>query len=276
MPELPEVHTICSGLVKAGITGSVILSASVFWPKMVAPLKPFEFKRRVSGRGIQAVERRGKYIKFRLDNSTFLLIHLRMTGRLDLVRAGVKRDKHQHVIFSLDQKRELRFHDTRKFGRILHTAQPEQILAQLGPEPLDKALTSGIFYTRLKQHKRRLKPLLLDQGFIAGLGNIYVDESLWTAHLHPLKTSHTITRQEAGRLLKAIRKVLNQAITNLGTSLGDGETNFVSAFGRGRNRDKLAVFRRKGQACPRCGESIKHQKVGQRSTYICPACQRET
>jgi formamidopyrimidine-DNA glycosylase len=204
-----------------------------------------------------------------------MLLHLRMSGRLHLVPADAPRIKHEHVIIKFIDKRQLRFHDTRKFGRIHLTNDPSKILGRLGPEPLEKGFTVNVLAGRLRRRKRRLKPLLLDQAFIAGLGNIYVDEALWDAKLHPNRIAATLTINEIRALHRAIPRVLKRGLKNLGTSLGTGETNFYSvARHQGRNKDELKVFRRSDLPCPRCKTKIERIVVGQRSTHICGRCQK--
>jgi formamidopyrimidine-DNA glycosylase len=178
------------------------------------------------------------------------------------------------VILQIDGKEELRFQDTRKFGRITLTSRPETILGKLGPEPLGRSFTVEQFRELLCHRKRAVKPLLLDQTFVAGLGNIYVDEALWKAGIHPLRVSSSLSPKEAADLHRAVRYVLRKGLRNLGTTLGRGQTNFYSLSGRrGRNAEKLFVFRRTGEACPRCGAPIERIKVAQRSTHVCPRCQ---
>jgi formamidopyrimidine-DNA glycosylase len=169
----------------------------------------------------------------------------------------------------------LRYQDTRKFGRFCLTSNPQEILGKLGPEPLSDGFTVDCFHAMLQARKRLIKPLLLDQGFIAGLGNIYVDEALWKASVHPLRVSSSLSKKEVAALHHAISLVLKKGLANLGTTLGSGAGNFYSVAGRkGRNADKLFVFRRTGEACTRCRTPIQRIIVGQRSTHICPHCQR--
>jgi len=177
-------------------------------------------------------------------------------------------------VLQLDQANELRFHDTRKFGRLFLTQTPETVLAKIGPEPLEKSFTRKRLRHLLQGKRRQMKPLLLDQTFIAGLGNIYVDEALWSARIHPLRVSSSLTENEISALHKAIRLVLRRGLKNMGTSLGTGKGNFYSVAGRkGRNADELKVFRRNGEACPRCQALIERLNVAQRGTHICPVCQ---
>ncbi len=275
MPELPEVETVVRDLHAAGLTGRTVVRAWVSWPRTISGRSPASFRRTVNNRRILDVTRRGKYIVVLLSDGYHLLIHLRMTGQLHFADPRGKRGVHDHVALLLEDGRELRFRDPRKFGRWTLTRSPADILGKLGPEPLDAAFKSRDFAARLAAHGRMLKPLLLDQTFVAGLGNIYVDEALFDARLHPQASSRSLDRATAGRLYRSIRKVLRRGVKASGTTLGSGSTNFYSVAGRrGRNQDGLRVFRRAGEPCPRCGTTIQRLIVGQRGTHICPACQR--
>ena len=274
MPELPEVQTIVNDLNAADVIGPTISGAKVFWPRSIAEPSPRSFCRRVKGQQFTAIGRRGKYLVFELSAGDTLLLHLRMSGRLHLVEAGTPRIRHEHVILSFEDGRQLRFHDPRKFGRLNLVKDPGRILNPLGPEPLAREFTARALGRLLKNRKRMLKPLLLDQTFIAGLGNIYVDEALWEARLHPCRLASTLAKPEIKALRLAIPRVLKRGLKNLGTSLGSGETNFYSvASRRGRNKDQLNVFRRTDLPCPRCQTKVNRLVVGQRSTHICPNCQ---
>jgi formamidopyrimidine-DNA glycosylase len=274
MPELPEVETVVRDLRAAGVAGRTIRAVAVHWERTVAGLAPAAFIRTLRGRRILRLERRAKYIVIRLGGGWALLIHLRMTGRFGVVAPATPRDAHEHVVVRLDDGRELRFHDTRKFGRWHLTREPDRILGALGPEPLGPAFRLPVFAAALRGQRRALKPLLLDQRFVAGLGNIYVDEALWAARLHPLRRSDSLRPAEVRRLHAAIRTVLRQGIRNRGTSLGAGQANFYSLSGRaGRNQGAVNVFRRTGAPCPRCGTVVQRLVVGQRSTHVCPRCQ---
>ena len=274
MPELPEVQTIVNDLNAADLIGVPISGAKVFWARTIAEPSPGLFCNRIKGRKFTAIHRRGKHLVFETDNENTMLLHLRMSGRLHLVSADMPRIKHEHVIIKFNDKRQLRFHDTRKFGRIYLTKDPAKILNRLGPEPLEKGFTVKVLADRLRRHKRLLKPLLLDQAFVAGLGNIYVDEALWDAKLHPNRIAATLSMNEIKALHRAIPRVLKRGLKNLGTSLGTGETNFYSvARHQGRNKDELKVFRRTDLPCPRCKTAIERIIVGQRSTHICSKCQ---
>lgn len=277
MPELPEVQTVVDHLSQPHIIGHTITAAQVYWPKTISGMDSHRFCHAIRGCKIKRITRRGKYIVFDLSCRLTMLIHLRMTGRINLSDSTIERNPHEHVILQLDQTNELRFQDTRKFGRIFLTNAPQTILGQLGPEPLSTAFTGKRLFSMLKACRRQLKPLLLDQHFLAGLGNIYVDEALWTAGLHPLRISCSLSAKEAAGLHRAIRHVLRKGIRNLGTSLGRGKGNFYSANNRpGRNADQLNVFRRTGLACPRCKTAITRLIVAQRSSHICPNCQQSS
>lgn len=274
MPELPEVQTIVNDLIAAGIIGQRIVSASVYWPGSIAGLCPTEFCQRISGRGLAGIRRRGKYIVLDLMPKGALLIHLRMSGRILLTDPKTPRQKHQHVILELNSRYLIRFQDPRKFGRLQLVADAREILDRLGPEPLEPAFSASSLMQRLKLKKRAIKPLLLDQQFVAGLGNIYADEALWEAGIHPLANSKSLSDQQIINLHRSIRKVLRLGLKNGGTALGNGLSNFQSIkLHRGQNRTQLKVFRRTGQACLRCGNPIERLVVGQRSTHICSRCQ---
>ena len=274
MPELPEVQTVVNDLVSSGLIGRTLVHVLVRWPGSIAEVDPEAFRRRLVGRRVVGLARRAKWIVWDLDNRARMLSHLRMTGRFYWSDPRDAFGRHDHVVFSLDDGRQLRYQDTRKFGRFYLPTNNDR-LDRLGPEPLSRQFTARLLGQRLARHRRQLKPLLLDQLFLAGLGNIYVDEALWDAGLHPTRTSDGLTAEEVRRLHRAIRKVLRRGLRNMGTTLGTGQTTFYSVAGRrGRNRDQLNVFRRTGALCPRCKAAIVRFVVGQRSTHICPACQR--
>jgi formamidopyrimidine-DNA glycosylase len=273
VPELPEVQTVVNDLIAADLVGETITRVRVRWPGSIADLTAEAFRRELSGRRITRISRRAKFIVWQLDGHRTMLTHLRMTGRFGLKRPGAAYGKHDHLSFMLASRRQLRFQDTRKFGRF-YLANCRAILDRLGPEPLERQFSARLLGVRLAAHRRQLKPLLLDQHFLAGLGNIYVDEALWAAGLHPMRLSNSLTGDETLRLHRSIRQVLRRGLRNMGTTLGTGETTFYSVAGnRGRNRDELRVFRQTGAPCPRCRTAIVRMVVGQRSTHICPICQ---
>ena len=274
MPELPEVQTVVDSLLQAGIAGRRIIKAKVNWTKTIALRTPRSFCDRIKGLTVTSIRRRGKYIIFDFDAPLCLFIHLRMTGRLLVTANSKPLSKHVHVVLHLDDARCLHFQDTRKFGRMHLTKDTAGILDRLGPEPLSREFTAEWLRQAMQSSSRIIKPMLLDQTVIAGLGNIYVDEALWTAKIHPRRISSTLTSTEIKALHRAIRKVLRKGIKNNGTSLGLGTTNFVSAGQRqGRNQLQLNVFRQTHRPCPRCKDEIKRIIVGQRSTHICGTCQ---
>lgn len=273
MPELPEVETVARDLKEAGLIGRRITGAHVYWTRTIDRPSVAEFRQRLIGQQVEDVDRRAKFLVLSLSDDT-LLIHLRMTGQLAFKDPTVPRAKHEHVVLELDDGRHLRFHDTRKFGRWYLVEDPAEVLAPLGPEPLADGFDAETFMEMLQSRRRQLKPLLLDQSFIAGLGNIYADEALWAARLHPLRRSHTLSEEEAYALYRSIRNVLRRGIDNMGTTLGTGRANFYSVGGRsGENQDELRVFRQTDAPCPRCGTPIERIVVGQRSTHVCPRCQ---
>ncbi len=234
MPELPEVQTVVNDLIAAKLVGETIVDSRVYWPKTIATPSVRKFKQRIKGSAIEQISRRGKYITIGLSTVETLLIHLRMTGHLYFAGPEHRPQKHEQVVFTLQSDRRLIFYDPRKFGRFNLTSTPETILDRLGPEPLASGFTTAILARRLGAHKRMLKPLLLDQCFIAGLGNIYVDEALWESRLHPLRRSHTLTPKEIAALYRSIRKVLRKGLKNGGTTLGRGGDHFLFRFGEKR------------------------------------------
>jgi formamidopyrimidine-DNA glycosylase len=270
MPELPEVETVVQGLRQL-LAGRTIMSASVDWPRAVARPAIEGFCSRVAGRKVVSVERRGKYVIVGLDRG-YLLIHLKMSGRLWVIPGDEPPDKHAHVIFYLDDGRELRFQDTRKFGRVYLVDDPQEVTAALGPEPLADGFSLDDLCRLLAHRTGRLKSLLLNQQFLAGLGNIYADEVLFAARLHPLRRADSLTCDEQARLYEAIRAVLRQAVAAQGTTLDDG--GYTDARGQaGAYQEQIAVYGRKGQPCLRCQTPIERIVIGARSTYFCPRCQ---
>jgi len=265
MPELPEVETIARSL-RPELVGRTILSADLRWARTLASPAPAQFKKQAAGQEILDVSRRAKYLIIRLKNFD-LLIHLRMSGDLE-VRAGkIRPEKHDRLLLHLSDYNYLVFNDTRKFGRVWLTDQPEKILGRLGPEPLEKKFTAKWLFENLHQHKRLLKPLLLDQTFLAGLGNIYTDECLHIAQLHPLAASNNVTQKQAAALHQAIRAVLKEGIRRNGASI-----DWV--YRGGEYQNQFRVYGREGKACPVCGRKIQKLTVGQRGTHVCPNCQR--
>lgn len=271
MPELPEVETIARNLREGtagcfALPGLTISGFQLAWARTLAEPTPIELERLLPGQMIKNVWRRAKYLVITLSHHTILL-HLRMSGDLltctDDIDPGLK-----HVRFALEflEGGRLLFNDPRKFGRVWFVEKPESILGRLGPEPLDPSFTANDFYQRLQSKNRIIKPLLLDQNFIAGLGNIYTDEALHRAGIHPLMLSRSLDEISAARLLDSIRFVLNDGIQRNGASI-----DWV--YRGGEYQNNFRVYGRTGKACPVCGTEIKRIMVGQRGTHFCPHCQ---
>ena len=270
MPELPEVETIRqilkSGKDEApGLIGKVFRNVEILWGKSAAVPAAAEFNDRLSGEIIQDIGRRGKFLVFSLSKSA-LLIHLRMSGDLLVEKADAEIQKHARILFFFRDGWRLSFIDPRKFGRAWLVADPMEILGKLGPEPFDPEFSNSTFHQRLKSKNRQLKPLLIDQSFLAGLGNIYVDESLNLARIHPARLSSSISEEEAQQLRSAIQSVLSEGIRNNGSSI-----DWVYRGGEFQNH--FRVYGRQGESCHECGTQIQRIVIGQRSTYYCPFCQ---
>lgn len=273
MPELPEVETVRRSLQQALGNRRIAEVTRIAWPRTIAEPAPEVFAELLRNRAVLDVDRRAKYVVIRLDRDEALVVHLRMTGRLTVVEADAEPDAHTHVALKLDNGQQLFFRDTRKFGRIwlLDTNGLAVLYGKLGPEPLDDALTAEEFRTLLRRRKGRLKSLLLDQKLLAGLGNIYVDEALWLARLHPLQTVAQLDDTQIDELYAAIREVLTRGIERRGTTFAD----YRDAWGfQGSNQHFLNVYDRKGQPCYRCGTPIERMLVAQRGTHLCPQCQQ--
>jgi formamidopyrimidine-DNA glycosylase len=275
LPELPEVETIVRALRDGGrggepLPGRQILGARISWERTLAEPKAAQFLARITGQTVRSVERRGKFLLLPLTNDS-LLIHLRMSGdlRVDIVQEGAEEENlkpHDRVLIWLQDGLRLAFNDPRKFGRMWLVADSAEVLANLGPEPLSESLTAETFHQRLVSKKRQLKPLLLDQSFLAGMGNIYTDEALHMARLHPLMSSDTLNVEQAEVLLNAIRNVLKEGIRRNGASI-----DWVYRGGEFQN--DFRVYQRTGEACQVCGQIVQRILVGQRGTHFCPTCQ---
>jgi formamidopyrimidine-DNA glycosylase len=270
MPELPEVETIANGLKtgrlgSASILGKAITGVRLFWERTLASPSPEEFERRIIGQTIQDTGRRGKFLVLKLSQDN-LVFHLRMSGDLLVEPQEAPVPPHHRLILDLNHGLRLAFDDTRKFGRAWLVENPQELFAGLGPEPFDPTLTAQEFHGMLQARRRQLKPLLLDQSFLAGIGNIYSDEALHLARLHPLASSQDLTYEQAERLLESIRQVLQKGILTQGASI-----DWVYRGGEFQNH--FRVYGRTGQPCPNCGTPIARMIVGQRSTHYCPNCQ---
>jgi len=276
VPELPEVETVARDLRRAGLIGRAVRRVDIRWPRTVAPLDPARFRDALRRQTFTALRRRAKYLVFHLSGGADLLVHLRMTGQFHWLASDQAPDPHDRLILTLDDGRRLGFRDTRKFGRWTLVPNAETHLAHLGPEPLHRTFSPRLLHDRLAGRLGRLKSLLLDQRCVAGLGNIYADEALWAARLHPERRAASLTPPEIRALHRAIRAVLRLGVRNRGTSLGAGKTNYTTPDSRpGRNQNAVQVFRRTHAPCPACGTPIRRILVGQRSTHFCPRCQRE-
>src|SRR5687768_14607881 len=273
MPELPEVETIRAGL-ESRVTGARIVKVELLWPGCVATPSPEELAAELPGRTIERAGRRGKFLVLDLDAAAALTVHLRMTGRLRIPSESETRGSHLRAALTLDRGDELWFEDQRKFGRLYFTRDARElagVLAKLGPEPLEASFTRDALAELLMRRRAQLKPLLLDQAFIAGLGNIYVDEALFRARLHPERSARSLSGDEVRRLHRAIRAVLRESLEHRGTTF----SSFQDANGEaGAYGSVLAVYGRGGRGrCPRCGHLLEKIVVGGRGTHFCPRCQ---
>jgi formamidopyrimidine-DNA glycosylase len=283
MPELPEVETIVRRLMRGepvehGLPAyppplcHSITCVWTDWPRAAYPSADVIIQRLPNHR-IRSIGRRGKYIVFTVEQDdtqrmSYLLVHLKMSGRLDVLAAETPRDKHVHFAFALDNGYELRFNDTRKFGRVYLVDDPSEITGNLGPEPLDAGFTLKAFRQLMGTKSGALKPLLLDQTFIAGIGNIYADEALWRAKLHPLRRAASLKPDEVAALYRGIRQALSDGIRHEGSAI-----DWV--YPEGNYQDYFRVYGRTDEPCRRCGSAIRRIVVGQRSTHYCPRCQRQ-
>lgn len=275
MPELPEVETVARGL-QARLPGAVIRHVDVLWDRTISYPEPAaEFSEQLAGSVVVRVGRRAKSVVLHLDDGRVLTVALRMTGALIVAARGAPPDPHARVIFDLADGRQLRFRDPRKFGRIgLYPGRGRRrvadVFAHHGPEPLAGSFSAARLADRLRRRSARLKTLLLDQSFIAGVGNIYADEALWRARLHPLRRADTLTEAEVRRLHRAIRGALREGLAGGGASYRD----YVDPDGEpGLAAERMRVYRRTGERCPRCAHRIERIVVGQRATHFCPRCQ---
>ncbi len=272
MPELPEVETIRLHLRRGSdeepsLVGQRIEGVSLRWPRHIVEPAVSTFRKQIRGRTVQDVTRRGKFILIPLDGRT-LAIHLMMSGDLRIADSASPRGRFDHTVFNLESGWQLRFSDSRKFGRVYLLKDPGGLLGKLGPEPLSDDFDSAALDQILSEHRRALKPLLMDQTVIAGLGNIYADEALHRAKLHPLRQSDSLNSAEARELWGGIRAALQSGLDHNGASIdwvyrGGDFQNYFRAYGRA------------GEPCPACGTEIVRTVVGQRGTYFCPTCQVE-
>jgi len=284
MPELPEVETIVRSLRNpaidaenggqsevpcTGVVGRKIQSVSLLWNKSLAYPAASIFAEQIPGKKITAVDRRGKFILIHFDQQV-LLIHLRMSGDIRVEKtADHEIRKHDRLILRFTDGWQMVFYDPRKFGRIWLVERMEEVTGGLGSEPLSEEFTAELLFQKLQSTSRRIKPLLLDQSIIAGLGNIYTDEALFLASIHPLTPAREITQLQAESLVRSIRSVLEEGIRRNGASI-----DWVYRGGDFQNHFK--VYQRTGEPCALCGTKIERIVVGQRGTHFCSHCQRLT
>jgi len=282
MPELPEVETVARKL-RPRVVGREIRAGEVLWSRTVDRPAPEDFVAQMTGTRITSVGRRGKFLRFALGTGQTWLVHLRMTGKFFLcaVDEGACRiaetarhwnADHVRARFYLEDGLGLVFVDMRKFGRFYLVDDPQEVLGPLGPEPLGDTFTVAWLAQALEGRRGEIKRLLLNQHFIAGLGNIYVSEALWRARIHPQRRAGSLTRDEIARLRDAIVVSLRAGIVDGGTSLDDRQYVYPDG-GLGSHQSALVVYDRAGDRCPRCGYLVERIVQGQRSTYLCPVCQ---
>ncbi len=274
MPELPEVETVVR-LVRPKLVGRTIEGVDVAWERTLGGASEGAFRRAVVGARVASAWRRAKYLVFDLERdgetTGWLVGHLRMTGRMHVERNGWDPGPYARVALRLDRGRTLHFVDVRKFGRLQFVDDLAAVFGDLGPEPLGEEFTAEWLTAALRARRRVLKPLLLDQTFLAGLGNIYVDEALHEARLHPLRVAATVRREQAERLHGAIRRTLEAAIEREGSSF---DTFYRTPEGQpGSYQHQFRVYGRTGLPCPVCARPIRRLVVGQRGTHVCLACQ---
>jgi formamidopyrimidine-DNA glycosylase len=279
VPELPEVETVRRALEPA-LVGRTFAHVEISDPRVVRPLDPLEVGAELQGERVAALDRRGKYLLVRFESGRVLLIHLRMTGSLRHVPRGRSLEpptgnRHARAVVKLDDGSDVVYRDVRRFGTWL-LVEPGELAAYLDPrvgaEPLERTFNAERLRERLAGRRAPLKAALLDQRTLAGLGNIYVDEALWRAELHPLTPAATVAEStKLQALVRAIKQVLRAGIARQGASLRD----YAQPNGaRGRMQDAFKVYGREGEPCERCGALIQKTRVAGRGTWFCPSCQR--
>jgi len=274
MPELPEVETIAADL-RPHLTGRTIVRCELRFPTIVRHPEPELFVDLVAGMRIESVGRRGKFILIRLDGGRVLVVHLGMTGQLRIVDPATPIPDHTHAIFDLDDGRQLRYRDPRRFGRILLGTEEDllaaRVIPRLGPEPIDPDFSAEHLYLALRRRKAPLKAVLLDQATLAGVGNIYADESLHSARLRPDRVAGKLSRKSAARLHESLRSSLETAIRNRGSSVD----TYRDAWGElGGQQEVLRVYGRGGEPCLTCGRPLASIRIAGRTTVFCRTCQR--
>ena len=270
MPELPEVETIKNELLPY-LLGNRITGVTLFWAQIIRQPSVEEFCSRLLGQRITDINRRGKYLILGLTSGEALIIHLKMTGSLVLKPASAEPDRFIRAILHLDKETELYFRDPRKFGVMWLVKDKNIIIGKLGPEPLDASFTPQLLAHRLNNRTAPIKALLCDQSFIAGIGNMYADEALFAARIHPLRSGRSLSQDEVEHLHNAIQQVLWSAIKNKGASV---DTYFRPSGEVGTAQFQFQVAHRlSGKFCPVCGTPIQRLPIRNRGSYFCPKCQ---
>jgi formamidopyrimidine-DNA glycosylase len=277
LPELPEVETL-AGDLRPHLAGRTITDCEVRFPTIVRHPEPDRFVDALRGRRIDTLSRRGKYLLHHLEGTgdqELLIVHLGMTGQWRCVVAAMPEPDHLHVVMALDDGRQLRYRDPRRFGRLLLGTERELVAAgklpRLGPEPLDPAFGPADLHRRLHGRHAALKTLLLDQGVVAGVGNIYADESCFRARVRPDRPGSSLSRRAVRRLHEALGDLLREAIDNRGSSVAD----YRDAWGDlGQEQGLLQVYGRGGEPCPTCGRPLAVVRLAGRTTVFCRRCQR--
>lgn len=274
MPELPEVETYVRELAPL-LRGRQVLDATVSWPRTIALPTAEDFIVQIVGQRFADFSRRGKYMLLGLADGLTLIVHLRMTGHLLTIAGDAPINAHTHVVMRLDNGQLLIFQDARKFGRMWLVTDTAPVLAHLGPEPFATAFNPDYLAMKLHGRSAPIKALLLDQSLVAGVGNIYADEALFRAGIHPLRPAGTLHSAEVAALHGAIQEVLRRGIARAGSSLGGSSLQNYSRPGGapGGFQEEFRVFRRTGQPCPQCSAAIERIVVAQRSAHFCPNCQ---
>jgi formamidopyrimidine-DNA glycosylase len=273
VPELPEVETVRHHLAPA-LEGAEILQATIADPRLTRPFAPELVAAELEGERVTRVDRRGKYLIVRFESGRVLLVHLRMTGSFrSAPSGGLDEDPHRRAVLTLDNGSDVAYRDVRRFGtwELLEPGEEESYLdIRLGPEPLGRALSAARLGERLAGRRASVKAALLDQRTVAGLGNIYVDEALWRARLHPLRHAGDLDADEVRRLHKAVRDALRLGIARQGSTLS---TYALPDGASGRMQDEFRVYGRAGEPCERCGTLLERLVVAGRGTTYCPRCQ---
>ena len=270
MPELPEVETVVRAIRPKLLNRTIVDYQNDWGNRIKSHPDAASLRSQIVGQMIVDVRRRAKFIVVVLTHD-FLVMHLRMSGHLSVVSAETPPDKYVHDTFTLDNNTELRFRDTRKFGTVALVSDENQVLGKLGYEPLSDHFTVDALRDIVQSRKRQMKPLLLDQTHVAGIGNIYADEALFGANIDPRRQANTLTETEIERLYHAIRSVLQEGIDREGATI----STYVKPDGeKGDMQNAVNVFRRTDAPCYTCGTPIQRIKLAQRSTHFCPVCQK--